>query len=161
MSLPIELPRWIFASVSKHFNDSIYVAHAVPLFIEGQLRATSEEKDFTELRVDGPYLSETSKQYWRTYIEVNIAVQSVMDDQDYHRIHNTVGVVVFAFTSIRVYKYGDGLTDDQSLVGCLKLITDARGKDRIQVSHFGQLDPDKRLLQATVEAHYEMFYEEV
>jgi hypothetical protein len=39
----------------------------------------------------------------------------------------------------------------------LKLVADARGKERIQVSHFGKIEPNTPLLQATVEGHYEMF----
>lgn len=147
-------PRWIFASISKHFDANKQTLY---LFIEGMHRETRSRKDFIELRVDGPYLTEQSKGYWRNYIEINVLVQSAMDDSDFHRIYKDVGIVVNAFTDIPVYKYGNQAYDDDSLLGCLKLVADARGKERIQVSHFGKIEPNVPLLQATVEGHYEMF----
>jgi hypothetical protein len=147
-------PRWLFASVSEHFENN---KGALTLFIEGQHRKTRDLKDFAELRVDGPYLTEVCKGVWRIFIEVNVLVQSAMDDANFHRIHTNVGIIVAAFTSIPVYKYGTGVDDDESLLGCLTIVSDARGKERIQVSHFGKIDAATPLEQATVEGHYEMF----
>lgn len=148
-------PRWIFASVSKHFDAE---KNGLKLFIEGQHRDTREDKDFLEFRLDGPYITEVSHNYFRLYIEVNVLVQSTKDQTSYHRIHENVGIAAAAFwNGIKVFKYGDGVGDDDSYLGCLRLVTDARGKERIQISHFGQIEPKTRLLQATVEGHYEMF----
>jgi len=120
-------------------------------------RETRVLKDFIEFRQDGPYLTEVCKGVWRVFIEVNILVQSAMDDKNFHRIHTNVGIVAAAFTSIPVYKYGNNAQDDQSLLGCLQLVSDARGKERIQISHFGRIDVGTPLHQSTVEGHYEMF----
>jgi len=150
-------PRWIFASVSKHFDAN---KDTLPLFIEGQYRNTRSEKDFLELRVDGPYFTEFSKGYWRAFIEINVLVQSAMDDSNFHRIHEDVGIAAAAFSTIHVYKYGNGVDDDGTLLGCLKLVADHRGKERIQINHFGQIGPSEGLMQACVEGHYEMFLDE-
>lgn len=146
-------PRWVFASVSQHFVDRRQGLH---IFVEGVHRNTRTEKDFIELRVDGPYLTELSKGYWRIYGEVNVLVQSAMDDEDFHRVWKDVGIVVAAFTSIEIFKYGDESYDDGSLLGCYKLVFDTRGKERVQISQFGKIGPNTALQQATVEAHYEM-----
>lgn len=150
-------PRWIFASISKHFDDR---KQGLPLFIEGQNRNTRDTKDFFELRVDGPRLTELTKGSWHIYIEVNILVQSAMDDLDYHRIHRNVGIAVEAMTNLLIFKYGSKVEDDQSFLGCLKLIQDTRSRERIQVFNFGQIDVDTRLMQSAVEGHYEMNLEE-
>ena len=152
MAIEQDLERWLFASVSKHFDDN---KQTLPLYIEGQKRFTRSEKDFLELRMDGPILSEESKDYWRVYIEINVLVQSAEDEEDYHRIHKDVGIAIAAFTKrISVFKYGTGAGDDQSFVGCLMRQDGRRGRERIQVNHFGRIDPKTPLFQSTVEAHY-------
>lgn len=126
------------------------------MFIEGQLRDTRTLKDFIELRVDGPRFTEVSKGYWLVYCEVNMLVQSTMDDRDYHRIERTLGTVIIAFSNIYVYRLGDGAGDDQSLLGCLRLVQDERTRERLQVYRLGQIEKTNQILQAVVEGHYRM-----
>jgi hypothetical protein len=149
-------PRWIFATASRHFLDAATAA-GIPLFIEGQHRATRKEKDFFELRMDGPNLREVSKDCWILNIEFNILIQSTMSDTDYHRIHQNVGIAAAAFEpSISVFKLGKGIQDDQSFVGCLQLLQNAATRDYVEINHFGQIDVKTKLMQASVEGHYKM-----
>jgi len=125
------------------------------MFIEGQLRNTRELKDFIELRIDGPDQTELSKDFWKVYIEINVLVQSAQDDADYHRIYNSVGVVTAAFEqTISIFKLGDGDDDDDSLVGCFNLLGDNEARERIKISHFGQVGPDTGIFQSSIEGHY-------
>jgi len=150
-------PRWIFASVSKHFLDAAS-AESIPLFIEGQHRDTRLEKDFFELRTDGPTLREVSKGCFVFGLEINIIVQSAMNDTNYHRIHQNVGVAAAAFDKgIPVYKKGSGPDDDQSFVGCLQLLQNRETRDFVEINHFGQIDKQTKLMQASVEGHYRMY----
>jgi hypothetical protein len=146
-------PRWIFASVSKHFQDR---RGTLTFYIEGQERDSPMPTDLLEFRMDGPYETEISKNYWDLYIEVSILIQAMKDDKDYHRIHRYCGLVAQAFTSIPVYKYGDGVDDDQTLLGCLNLVQNVGKHERIQINHFGQIEKDTPLLQSSVEGHYRM-----
>jgi hypothetical protein len=130
------------------------------MFTEGTIRDTREEEDFIELRVDGPVMTENTKGSWKLYYEINILIQSTMNDTDFHREQRNIGIVVDAFIDILVEKLGDSSVDDDSTLGCLKLLQDDRSKKHIVVSHFGQLAPDIRLTQATVEGHYEMTLKE-
>lgn len=144
-------PRWIIASISKHFADRV---GTLPLYIEGQKRPTGV-KDLLELRMDGPYITEESHNYWRLYMEVSVIVQSTMDATDYHRIFRNCGLVASLFTTIQLYKFGDGPDDAPTeTIGCLSLIQDIGKRERIQINHFGILDPSTSLLQSSVEAHY-------
>jgi hypothetical protein len=148
--------RWIFASLSKHFADA-YAAAGIPLFIEGQHRNTRLLANFFELRVDGPTLREVSKGCWIFRVEVNILVQSAMNDTNYHVVHQNVGIAASAFEKgIPVFKKGSGADDDQSFVGCLQLLQNERSRDFVEINHFGQIDVKTKLMQATVEGHYEM-----
>ena len=153
MPLNQNLPRWIIASVSKHFDDR---RQGIPMFIEGQIRDTRTEKDFIELRIDGPYYTEVSKGFWNVYIEINVLIQAAQDQADYHRIYRSAGIVAAAFEhAISIFKFGDGVGDDDSLIGCMHLLGDKEKRERIQISHFGQVEPETGIFQSTVEAHYE------
>ena len=149
--------RWIVASVSKHFYDLLN-ADDFPFFIEGQWRNTRSEDEFFELRVDGPGIAEISNNYFRLYNEINILVQVAQNATDNHRIYRRIGEVHVAFTNIIVKKYGGGIDDDESVLGCMNLIVHAQGdKENINTAHFGKVNKSLPILQATVEGHYEMF----
>ncbi len=142
------------ASVAEHFDAR---RQGLTMFIEGQLRDTRLLKDFIELRVDGPNMTELSKGYWYIFTEINVLVQSAQDQDNYHRIYASVGIVAAAFEQIiRISRLGSGVDDDQSLVGCIKLQGDKDARERIQISHFGQVEPRTGIFQSTVEGHYAM-----
>lgn len=146
--------RWTFASVSVFFEAR---RQGLRLFIEGQHRDTRLEEDFLELRVDGPTLRQVSKGCWKLRIEVNVLVQSVFNDVNYHRVKQNSGIAQAAFeTSIPVYRFGDGPDDDQSFVGCYILQQDKRSRDFIELNDFGRIEKDVPISQATVEGHYVM-----
>jgi len=146
-------PRWIFASITKHFDA---YKGSYPMYIEGQNRNDRTEDDLFEVRVDGPYFTEVSKGYWHIVVEVSILVQSAIKDGGFHDIHKMVGKMASAFQPIRVFRYGTGSDDDGTQLGCLQLIADLSRRERIEISHFGQLQPALRITQATVEGHYGM-----
>lgn len=138
--------------MSKHFDAN---TGDLELFIEGLKKAAEyAESDLLEFRMDGPYFFQPSKSIWSAKIEVNILVQSILDDEDFHKIHRYVGIVAKAFTSIPIYKYGNGNDDDDSQFGCFELLQNARDRDLLTISHFGVIDPVKHLTQASVEGHY-------
>ena len=147
--------RWILASVSEHFDAEVVVKESIKMFVEGQFRDTNVDKEFFELRIDGPFTRETQKNQWRLVVEINCLVTTTMTDKDFHRPRKHVGSVSTGFHHcIKVFKFGDGLDDDQTLLGVLHL----RGPtdDRVLTTHFGQIDPQSEIHQTTIEGHYEM-----
>ncbi len=154
MALSQHLTRWIMASVEKHFRARL---QGITMFVEGQMRDTRTLKDFAELRVDGPNFTELSKDYWNVYIEINILIQSAQDQDNRYRIYNTIGIMAAAFEGIiKILRLGDGSSDDQSLIGCIKLQGDKDANERIKISHFGQIEAKTDIFQSTVEGHYAM-----
>jgi len=139
--------RWIRASVDKHFVD-LFAASSLATFVEGQHRATRSLKDFVEVRMDGPDISEVSKNYYVLRVDVSILIHSTMDDTNYHRIDASIGITTAAFSTVKVYRYGT--PGDDTLLGCLTL------QDELQVLRYGQRSPDKKLQHASVEGHYKM-----
>lgn len=152
MSVNRNWARWIFASVSKHFDDR---KENLPLYIEGQHRATSKLKEYLELRMDGPTWNEASKGYFIGVVQINVLLTSALNEEDYHRPYRIAGQVQEAFTqTIEVFKFGDGPDDDQSKFGCLQLKQNRSNGDFVELNWFGIIDTDDPLVQATVEAHY-------
>lgn len=145
-------PRWILASVKKHFEDN---RDGIHLFFEGHDRNTSTLTEYGEFRLDGPYVWHNSRTEFKLKIELNVLVSIKQDEQNVHKLARVTGVFLAAFKpAISVFKYGDQPGDDQTLLGCLNLISEDR--EPVMVSNFGQISPDDPLEQATVEGHYMM-----
>ena len=144
--------RWIFASLAKHFE--INKAAATYLFIEGEPRETISQKSWIELRIDGPDWTELSSGFFRGKMEVNVLC-STIESTDTQSIRRLAGEVQSIFKSgIAVFKYGVGVGDDKSLLGCLNLLTDDRGKLGVKARYFGRVEQNTNIQQASVEAHY-------
>lgn len=144
--------RWIKASFAKHFDTN---KDDTFLHVEGFERATEGKSDWLELRMDGPYLKEHTKGEWLLETEFNILICVMMNASNAYRMETLTGRVAgICEKCIPVYKYGDTDADDQSLLGYCTL--QPREKEKVIVSNFGQVRPDTKLLQSSVEAHYKM-----
>ncbi len=147
-------PRWIMASIAKHFSDSC-AAIPLPLLVDG-IDEREEEKlhfDHAELRITGPYISELSHNYYRLLVDVNILITELMDQVDAYKLQTWCGAIALSMEGpINIYKYGSETGDDSSWVFCLQLV---RNKiDPIRVLHFGQLGRTERIRQSMVDSHF-------
>lgn len=122
----------------------------LPVFIEGQHRDTAGLKDFVELRTNGPDFYKVSPTTYDVNIVVSLLSQSLMDDTNYHRLYESLGVMQGAFISISVYKFGTGYDDDQTYLGCLTLV------DPLITKHLGQVAARTNLVQGVVQGTYKM-----
>lgn len=154
MPMNVNWPRWIRASISKHFNDR---RQSLPLFIEGQFRHTREHPLGIELRVDGPYLTEVSHDNWKHDYMINVLVTSVLNKQDLYAQDRAFGIVLAAFTDIMCYRFGNGPDDDGTFLCCLRIIHNDHKKQRTKANNFGQIEPTTELLQASVQASYQTY----
>ena len=149
----IHWPRWIFASASKYF-EQIAQENNLHFFIEGTERFTSDYQKYIEFRLDGPNMVELSKDYYRLEVEINLLWSFNQDQEDFHETERIKGILIEAMTDICIYKYGNGASDDNSLLGVLSLKQDNR--NLIRVNNFGQIRQDVKLMQGTVEGTYLM-----
>lgn len=147
-------PRWLRASSAQWFKAKILPT--LPFFLEGGDRRTEELREYVEFRLDGPYAKELNKGFWQLDVEINVLVVTSRDDSDVYEHDRNVGSACAAFTKgVPIWKLGDGEDDDPlELLGCMVLIP--LDKERIIVSNFGQIAPDTRMMQSTVEAHYRL-----
>lgn len=141
--------KWCYRSICKHFDSAL----TIPIVYTGQPTQVTDSSNFVELRIDGPYITELSKDYFRLYYEVNILHQYTRSETNIYNRFNTLGNIQAAFTTITVYD------DEDNIVGCMTLDQDLRDRQRVQTNDFGQIDPDVDILQATVEGHYILMME--
>lgn len=147
--------RWCRISIEKYFKTG--VEPLTEVYIEGFERDTESLQHFIEIRVDGPYIRENLKDQWRLYFEVNILCSAQQNDEDAFILHRITGRVGSLFENILVRRYGQSEEDDEQEIGCLTLVP--RGNEKIQTSYFGKINPATRIEQASVEGHYQIFFD--
>jgi|SRR6516164_3271025 hypothetical protein len=144
--------RWIWASVSKWFDDR---KQGTVLYLDGFDIDQVPPKDCAELRMNGPFMINPSRNYWHMDIEINILLQITPDNEDAHKLWRYAGIYINAMAGeIPVYKYGDGIQDDQSLLGCLR-IRPEKGEE-IVLANFGRVDPDIEQFRSGLSAFYRL-----
>ncbi len=155
------LARWIFQSLASHFKS---VADGISLlyFVEGIDERSNDtmQENHVELRVSGPELKEVSKGYFNVKVIVNFLFIKNMNEAGVDAFDLIQWTGVFAdemLQPIPIYKKGDGVEDDGTLIGCLQV---HKGRNEaVRVFHFGQLDKDTRIRQSEVDALYGMNYQ--
>jgi len=145
-------PRWISSSIAKHFDG---YRQGVRLFVEGQDRDTEKETEFFELRTNGPFITEVSRGNYRCDVTVNTLVQAT-GESDIYKIQRYAGKILLAYITIPIYRYGEGAEDDETLLGCLKLVRNYPRDEQIKINYFGKIQPQTNLYQASVDADYYM-----
>ena len=144
--------RWCYASINSHFDD---LKGKYDLYMEGDERTQLDEAEFAELRIDGPFIAIPQKGLYILNVEINVLCQTHLDPRQHYKAQQMVGVFARAFKNIiSVYKYGDGPLDDETLLGCFHLSRDLR--DRVEVSYFGIIRHDTKIIQTTIEGHYRL-----
>lgn len=159
MSYNEHWPRWVQSSVGKHFKDVAILGNYPSLVeeIEERTSAFQESPQRIEIRVNGPFCKELSKDYWRFEVDPYLFIYSHMDGTLTNAYEGTIMAGLLAQAAaqpIPVYKFGNGVDDDQSQIGCLTL---RRGNDEsVKVFHFGEVDKVNRIVQLAVDVRLEM-----
>lgn len=153
MSFNKNWPKWVKASAIKHFRSVL--GNDLHLHIEGGERQTNTLESYAEFRMIGPNGRELTKDYWQLDMFINILIADKMGSPYFYRFDESIGLVYSAFTDFNVYKLGNGNEDDKSLLACCLLDQDSL-PDRIRLQQMGQLEPDVKMQQATIEGHYYM-----
>jgi hypothetical protein len=151
------LPRWIFASIADHFK-TIADTNNIPFFVEGvdEQEPEDTQQSHVELRSTGPDMKEVSKDFYTVEVVINFMVTSLMDmTGNAYEIFDWCGILAKEMQNpIPIYKYGNGVDDDDSLIGCLRVKKNS--KDSVKVWHFGQIHKTDRVRQSEIDAAYEM-----
>jgi hypothetical protein len=149
--------RWIFASMTKHFEN---LRDSVPFYIEGDIFDPSEIKEYFEFRINGPSCWELPGNVWFFKYEINmLIVHKKSEGQNIHRFMELIGIATAMFSrSVPIKKFGDGVDDDREvLFDCAQL--DLTGDEPVAVTNLGQVDPSFKEMQAMVEGTYSIYHE--
>jgi hypothetical protein len=145
----LEISKWLFLSVAKHFTENI---SGITINVEGVERDLDNQKDWIEVRIDGPDISEPSQNVFIVDCRINLLVATNIDPNNLVGHFVNVGKAINAFTDFGVYRY----SDDGTLVGVMALKPLQDTNDRVKVSNMGQIDPNINMSQTTVEGHFKM-----
>lgn len=157
MSLKTQIAKWVFLSCGKHFTDSI---SGITTYVENTERTLSDEFDWIEIRIDGPDIREISNGYYKIYSEINLLVCTHMNPTSPTRHFINVGKAINCFDDFLLYRYGDETDDDNSQLCLFRLQPTRDLREKVAVSNMGQIDQSLKLIQTTIEGHFEAFLEE-
>ena len=154
------LARWIFQSIVVHFQ-STASGLSLPMYVEGidEIDDDIIRADHVELRLTGPTIKEVSNGYFTVDVVINFLFTKLMSASDaeaYDMIQWTGEFANVMLDPVPIYRYGTGVDDDRTLVGCLEVKKNSN--DAVRVWHFGRLDKDTRVNQSVCDAMYGMDY---
>lgn len=150
--------RWIFASLAKYLKQ-VAIDNSILAIVEGVDDRTDEvmqADEHVEIAITGPFSREASRNYYLLRVGIRVLIHSRMGQlKNRYAPQQTAGLYHEAMDAvIAVYRYGNGLEDDQSHLGCLSPLHGRN--DAVKVYHFGQATPTDRLRQSMVDCWYEM-----
>jgi hypothetical protein len=153
----INLARWTFSSIAAYF-EPVSAGLLLPYYVEGVDERFEDivRVSRTELRITGPFIRERGPRDYRVDVTVNILLtqQMAIAGAGGYSIVDWAGRFQRVMLgTLPVYKFGDGVDDDGSLVGCLRV---AGSASDVRVFHFGQISTTDRLRQSEVDAEYIM-----
>ena len=149
---PLERQGWArWALIAFYSAANSVKTDDYPVYLEGDTRTTALLRNFAEVRLDGPNITEPSRGFFNLDVTFNLLINSKVDPDDLYSTERILGQFQQAFTNvIECYKYGDGAIDDDSFLGCYTL------QSEIEVNKFGLIESGTRLMQSTLEARYRM-----
>jgi hypothetical protein len=139
------------SSIAKHFDDN---KQTLNIFVDGDDRENKADKDWFELRWDGPRIKQFGHEQWQIYVAVNVVVSTGMTNETYRHTDNIGFIQSLFIDPLIVYKYKD--TDPVEQLGCLRLLQDGKNGETLRTNQLGQVEKTLRFQQATIEGHYQM-----
>ncbi len=153
----VNLPRWCFSSMAEHFR---VVAATVPIdyFVEGvdEETALDFQRDSSLFRMDGPIAFQGSSgvEWYRLEIQILLTDLVATTNDNAYDVYSWAGVFQGEMLNspLPIYRYGSGVEDDQTLIGCLE--PDNKAKSNIRVASYGMVDKDYRVKQVSVNGKF-------
>ena len=150
-------PRWLQISIDEYLG-GIATTESLPYItagIDARTRDFMDEPERVEFRVNGPFTSNPAgNDIDKVFINV-IATSLTGDTKNKYKHHETLGIFYEALREpIPIFKYGDGPDDDDSHIGCLRVLEG--NKLGVRVIHFTEVDPTDNVKQGMVAGAYEI-----
>jgi hypothetical protein len=161
------MPRWIMASIGKTLTetaDDLSLVARVEL-VQERTKEFEAAPQRVEIRITGPYITETSKGYYTALVAVNVLLMThpACEQNAYASITYAGRFAETMSEPIPVFNYGSetgdyvaGRDSEPIQLGCLE----TRPKRPVAIRNFGQVDPAVKLDQQEISASYTMSWQE-
>jgi len=152
----VNLPRWMFSSMVEHFRT--VTPAGVAYFVEGvdEEEASNFQNDSMLFRMDGPFAYQSSggEEWYKVEIQILLTDLVALTGDNAYDIYAWAGIVQgdMLNSSLPIYRYGSGVEDDDSLIGCLA--PDPSVTNNIRVASYGMIDKDYRVKQVSVNGKF-------
>lgn len=152
----VNLPRWMFSSMAEYFRT--LTPAGVTYFVEGvdEEEALNFQADSMLFRMDGPiaYQSSGGEEWYK--VEIQLLFSDIVEttNDNAYDVYTWAGIIQGAMlnNSLPIYRYGSGVEDDDSLIGCLE--PDTSVVNNIRVASYGMIDKDQRVKQVSVNGKF-------
>lgn len=158
--------RWIVMSIADYFQTNVAIPLSLPYLVEGlddRDDSFEEASDRSEVRINGPFTQEQSRECWRIWVDVNILVTSNMGGatKDRYTLEiNTGKFHEYADTCIPIFRHGTLAQSAENDGTQLGYLSPRSGKnDSVRTINFGQINPTDRIRQSQVDVRYVMYLE--
>lgn len=158
------LPKWMYASMSKHFSD--LTSASIPdvrFFVQGvdEPEFGDFQNDSALFRMDGPVAYQGSASAGDEWFRVELMilltdiVQTTKDNA--YSIYDWAGIYQASMLddALQIFRYGDPAVDpqnDDSLIGCLQ--PDSSLANNVRIFSYGQIDKDLRIRQISINGRF-------
>ncbi len=160
----INLPRWLFSSVAKHFSDLATIIPELRFYVEGidEPEIGDFQNDSMLFKMDGPIAHQGSggvnSVEWYT-LEIMVLLTDIIQltNDNAYDIYKWAGIIQGSMLNdnIQIFRFGTGVEDDQSLIGCLEPDTSVR--NNIRTVSYGQIDKDLRIKQVSINGRFILY----
>ena len=149
--------RWIFSSLADYLK-RIATDNKIPVLVEGvddRTDAILKKPEHVEIAITGPFSRNPTRGYYILRVGVRVLIHSQMSKDSRYGPQRIAGLYQEALDGyISIYRKGNDISDDKTLLGCLSLLKGSN--DAIRVLHFGQASATEKLRQSMVDCWYEM-----
>lgn len=136
---------------------SVFEASHTPLFTEGEIDdpfALSEDVEY-ELRITNYKFSTSTKNNHSVVFNIDLLIKSRIDPENPYAIKSLLGAAVSTFAGVfTIRRYGTDPGDDESIIDCLKRVSD------IDADDLGQVDSKVNIVFGQVSANYSLTWSE-
>jgi len=153
------LPRWLMSSLAKHFKT---VADTIPLnyYVEGidDVEITDFQTDSALFKMDGPVVHQGSAiDEWYDIELIILLTDIVQSGENPYEIYRWAGIFESSLINdaLSIFRFGTGVEDDGTLIGCLT--PDTRLRNNVRVVNYGQTDKDLHIRQMSVNGRFLLF----
>jgi hypothetical protein len=153
----VNLPRWVFSSMAEHFR-TVASGISLPYYVEGvdEEEALDFQRDSSLFRLDGPIAFQGSSgvEWYKVEMQILMTDLVATTNDNAYDVYTWAGAFQGSMLNdpLPIYRYGSGVEDDDTLIGCLE--PDTSVKNNIRVASYGMVDKDWRVKQVSVNGKF-------